>query len=141
MCVCRHKGVLTASTQPRRTYQLGTSYKASKEQLTAPAPLPRRAAARTDPSESQARHTLGAPARKLTVASPVSCEFAHEFDSIKAAKECALKQSKKHLTSEGKIFLLTSSLTKGINWGNWKKKKLAEKKMFFEKLFVYELRQ
>ncbi len=50
-----------------------------------------------------------------------------------------LKQAKKHLSKQGKIFLLTSSLTKKINWQNYKKKKLAEKKLFFEKLFVWEL--
>lgn len=52
-----------------------------------------------------------------------------------------LKQAKKHLTSDGKLFLLVSSLTKGIKWGKWKKKKIGEKKIFFEKLIVYELRQ
>lgn len=50
-----------------------------------------------------------------------------------------LKQAKKHLEKNGKIFLLTSSLTKEINWKNWKKKKVAEKKLFFEKLYVFEL--
>ena len=51
-----------------------------------------------------------------------------------------LFQAKKHLKSNGKIFLLTSNLTKKINWQNFKKKKIAEKKLFFEKLFVWELR-
>jgi len=50
-----------------------------------------------------------------------------------------LKQAKKHLTKDGEIFLLTSSLTKGINWNGWKKKNLAEKKLFMEKLFIYSL--
>lgn len=50
-----------------------------------------------------------------------------------------LKQVKSHLTKNGKIFLLTSSLTKDINWNDWKKKKLAEKKLFFEMLYVWEL--
>lgn len=50
-----------------------------------------------------------------------------------------LKQAKKHLTSDGKIFLLTSSLTKKIQWQNFKKKKLAEEKLFFEKIWVWEL--
>ncbi len=50
-----------------------------------------------------------------------------------------LKQAKKHLEKNGKIFLLISSLTKGIDWQNWKKKKLAEKKVFMETLEVWEL--
>lgn len=51
-----------------------------------------------------------------------------------------LIQAKKHLTKNGKIFLLTSSLTKGINWKGYKKKKLAEEKLFFEKLFVWQVK-
>ncbi|MCA9487548.1 MAG: DUF2431 domain-containing protein [Nanoarchaeota archaeon] len=50
-----------------------------------------------------------------------------------------LNQAEKYLSKKGKIFLLTSSLTKGINWKYWKKKKIAEKKLFFEKLFVWKL--
>lgn len=50
-----------------------------------------------------------------------------------------LKQAKKYLTSDGKIFLLVSSLTKNINWQNYNKKLLEKKKLFFEELFVYEL--
>lgn len=48
-------------------------------------------------------------------------------------------QAKNHLTKNGKVFLLTSSLTKGINWQDWKKKKIAEKKLFFEKICIWEL--
>jgi len=50
-----------------------------------------------------------------------------------------LKEAKVHLTKEGKIFLLTSSLTKNINWEDWKKRKIGEKKIFMEELFVWEL--
>lgn len=50
-----------------------------------------------------------------------------------------LKQAKKHLAKDGRIFLLTSSLTKAINWLDYKKKILAKKKLFFEELFVWEL--
>ena len=50
-----------------------------------------------------------------------------------------LIQAKTHLKVKGKIFLVTSSLTKKINWLNYKKRKAAEKKIFFEKLFVWEL--
>ena len=51
-----------------------------------------------------------------------------------------LKQSKYHLNKNGKIILLTSSLTKKINWNGYKKKKLATKKLFFEELSVWELK-
>lgn len=50
-----------------------------------------------------------------------------------------LKQAKEHLNQKGKIFLLTSSLTKDINWLDYKKKLLAKKKIFFEELYVWEL--
>ena len=50
-----------------------------------------------------------------------------------------LIQSKNHLNSKGKILILTSSLTKGINWLNFKKKLLAKQKLFFEELYVYGL--
>jgi release factor glutamine methyltransferase len=51
-----------------------------------------------------------------------------------------LTESKKHLEENGKILLLTSSLTKTINWQNYKKKLLGKKKLFFEELYVWELR-
>jgi len=51
-----------------------------------------------------------------------------------------LHQAKKHLTKDGKIFLLTSSLTKGINWKGYKKKSIARQKLFFEELFVWEVK-
>jgi release factor glutamine methyltransferase len=50
-----------------------------------------------------------------------------------------LKDAKDFLTSKGKIILITSSLTKNINWQNYKKKKLDGKKLFFEKLNIWEL--
>lgn len=50
-----------------------------------------------------------------------------------------LKQAKRHLEKKGKIFLLTSNLTKDINWLNYKKKLLVKKKLFFEELYVWEL--
>jgi release factor glutamine methyltransferase len=50
-----------------------------------------------------------------------------------------LKQAKKHLNKDGKIFLVTSSLTKGIKWNSFKKKKIASQKLFFEELYVWEL--
>ena len=50
-----------------------------------------------------------------------------------------LKKVKEHLTSKGKIFLLTSSLTKNINWLDYQKKLLGCEKLFFEELKVWEL--
>lgn len=49
-----------------------------------------------------------------------------------------LVQAKKHLTKEGKILLLVSSLTNGISWAGCKKNLLSRKKIFFEELKVYE---
>lgn len=50
-----------------------------------------------------------------------------------------LIEAKKHLNENGKIFLLVSSLTKGINFLDYKKRIVGEKKIFFEKLIVFEL--
>ncbi len=50
-----------------------------------------------------------------------------------------LVQSKKHLNKNGFILLLTSSLTKGIKWNNFKKKKVSSRKIFFEELVVWKL--
>ena len=50
-----------------------------------------------------------------------------------------LVQVKNHLNEQARIFLLTSSLTKRINWLDYKKKKLAQKNLFFEKIYVWEL--
>jgi release factor glutamine methyltransferase len=52
-----------------------------------------------------------------------------------------LKQATRHLEKDGKIILLTSSHTKKICWNNFKKKKLATKNIFFEKLWVWELKK
>ena len=50
-----------------------------------------------------------------------------------------LRQTKKHLNKKGRIFLLTSSLTKGILWNGYQKKLLAKKRIFFEELYVWKL--
>jgi len=50
-----------------------------------------------------------------------------------------LKQAKNYLTREGKIFLITSSLTKRINWLDYQKKLLGCEKLFMEELCVWEL--
>ncbi|MFH1608341.1 MAG: HemK2/MTQ2 family protein methyltransferase [archaeon] len=50
-----------------------------------------------------------------------------------------LKQVKNHLTSDSKIFLITSSLAKGVKWGNYDKKLLGKKKLFFEELRVWKV--
>lgn len=51
-----------------------------------------------------------------------------------------LRQAKKHLNKNGKIFLLTSSLTKGVNLSSYGKRIIGRKKLFFEELFVWELK-
>jgi len=50
-----------------------------------------------------------------------------------------LKQAKTHLKKQGRIFLLASSLTKGINLKPYKKKLLRKKKIFFEEIYVWEI--
>lgn len=50
-----------------------------------------------------------------------------------------LKNAKKFLDKNGRIFLLTSSLTKNILWKGWKKKLVAKKKIFFEELYVWQV--
>jgi len=50
-----------------------------------------------------------------------------------------LKQAKNYLEDNGKIFLLTSSLTKKINWLDYHKKILGKEKLFFEELSVWEI--
>jgi len=50
-----------------------------------------------------------------------------------------LKQAKNYLKKDGKIFLVSSSLTKGLDFSGYKKKKIGEEKLFFEKLSVFEI--
>ena len=50
-----------------------------------------------------------------------------------------LKQAKNHLAKNGRIFLVTSSLTKGLDFAGYLKKKVGEEKIFFEELRVWEL--
>jgi release factor glutamine methyltransferase len=50
-----------------------------------------------------------------------------------------LKQAKNYLNKDGKIFLLTSSLTENIDFLDYKKKILGKKKIFFEELIIWEL--
>lgn len=51
-----------------------------------------------------------------------------------------LKQSKSHLNENGRIFLVISNLTRDINFLDYKQKIIAKKRLFFEELFVLELR-
>ncbi|MCX6746582.1 MAG: methyltransferase [Candidatus Pacearchaeota archaeon] len=51
-----------------------------------------------------------------------------------------LEQAKNYLDKNGKIFLLTSSFTKGINFKGYKKRLLEKKKLFFEEICVWELK-
>lgn len=50
-----------------------------------------------------------------------------------------LIEVKNYLKQGGVIILLTSNLTKGINWLDFNKKLLGKKKLFFEELSVWEL--
>ncbi len=51
-----------------------------------------------------------------------------------------LEEARQHLNKEGRVFILTSSLTKKVNFKGYKKRVVARKKLFFEELNVFELR-
>lgn len=50
-----------------------------------------------------------------------------------------LKEAKSRLKEGGVIYLLVSSLTQGMNYLDYKKELVGEKKLFFEKLDVWKL--
>ena len=50
-----------------------------------------------------------------------------------------LKKAKLHLAENGKILVLISNFTKGIDWQDYEKKLLGTKKIFFEELYILEL--
>ena len=52
-----------------------------------------------------------------------------------------LKGAKKHLKEDGEIFLLTSSLTAEINFEDYEIDLIGTKKIFFEELFVWQLKE
>ena len=52
-----------------------------------------------------------------------------------------LKQVRKHLKANGIIFLLSSSLSKKIDFSDYKKKRVAKEKFFFEELYVWRLKE
>lgn len=67
--------------------------------------------------------------RKATTGGKKGSEIINKF----------LKQATKHLNKDGKILLVTSSLTKDIDFGKYNKRQLGNEKLFFEELFVWEL--
>lgn len=52
-----------------------------------------------------------------------------------------LKEAKAHLSKEGKVLLITSSLSQDIDFEKlgYRAKEIANKKLFFEKLFLWKL--
>lgn len=50
-----------------------------------------------------------------------------------------LERAKLYLNKNGKILLITSNLTKNINWQNYNRELLGKKRIFFEELYVWEL--
>jgi len=68
--------------------------------------------------------------KTATTGGKKGCEIINRF----------LQQSKDHLEENGIIYLVTSSLTTEINWGNYKKKQVGCEKLFFEKLCVWEIK-
>lgn len=67
--------------------------------------------------------------RKATTGGKKGSEIINKF----------LKQAKKHLNKEGKILLVTSSLTNDVDFEDYNKRQLGNEKLFFEELFVWEL--
>jgi len=67
--------------------------------------------------------------RMATTGGKLGSEVINEF----------LRQATLHLAKEGKIFLLVSSLTRGIDFEGYEKKIISHKKIFFEELIVWEL--
>ena len=53
-----------------------------------------------------------------------------------------LKQAQRHLNKDGKIFLITSSLSKLVDFNElgYKTKEISSTKLFFEKIYVWELK-
>jgi hypothetical protein len=90
------------------------------------------------------KHALAAPAGANSPASNVRTAAMRAFAC--AADETIinfLQQAPSHLNKHGKILLLLSSMTprKRINkiLKNYKHKKIADEKLFFETLEVFEL--
>ncbi|MDA3836318.1 MAG: methyltransferase [Nanoarchaeota archaeon] len=65
----------------------------------------------------------------ITTGGKLGSELPNEF----------LRQAKSHLKENGRIYLLVSSLTEKMDWQDYKKELIAEKKIFFEKLEVWKL--
>lgn len=70
-----------------------------------------------------------AESRKITTGGKMGSEIPNRF----------LREAKSHLKENGVIYLLLSSLTSGFDSSAYEKKIIAEEKLFFEKLTVYEL--
>ena len=64
-----------------------------------------------------------------TTGGKTGCEIINKF----------LIETKNYLNKNGKIFLITSSLTKGINFQDYKKVLLGSERLFMEELFVWEV--
>jgi release factor glutamine methyltransferase len=65
----------------------------------------------------------------ITTGGKMGSEVPNEF----------LTQTKDYLNKGGQIYLLVSSLTRGMDYSGYEKKLVSEEKLFFEKLYVYEL--
>jgi len=67
--------------------------------------------------------------RTATTGGKKGCEIINKF----------LKEVGDYLKENGRIFLITSSLTKGVKWLDWKKEQVGCEKLFMEELCVWEL--
>jgi release factor glutamine methyltransferase len=69
-------------------------------------------------------------------------DIMHDTSGGKSGSETInkfLKKAKSYLNKNSIILLLTSSLTKNINWDNYSKELLGKKKLFFEELYAWKL--
>ena len=82
-----------------------------------------------EPADSQLATTGGLQG------SEIINEFLKQAENYLAPKGSPLEEK------NGRIFLLTSSLTKNINWRDYHKKLLGKEKLFFEQLSVWELKK
>ena len=52
-----------------------------------------------------------------------------------------LREAKNYLAERGRIYLITSSLSGDVEWGKWSNILRGSEKLFFEELFIWELRR
>lgn len=69
--------------------------------------------------------------RTTTTGGTKGCEIINRF----------LRNAKDYLKEGGRVYLITSSLSGCIEWGKWSNILRGSEKLFFEELFIWELRR